>query len=146
MKKQILSGLISIMLTLSLSCGNSVSPSTPAIQDGPWSGSLSLSGEPVTFTMEECEVTDLHVTFVYWGSGLPPDTVIWTPADEEAISNEFQMVDTLSIGYYSYSMSINGTFSSPSSVSGMFGTTGSYDSLGTHYTTSDSCSWSGSHE
>ena len=92
------------------------------------------------------QVRDLQVTFIYWGSSLPADTVIWTPDDASISGNEFHMTDTLSDGYYSYTMSIDGTFDPPSSVSGMFGTTGVYDSLGTHQTTSDSCSWSGSHE
>ncbi len=147
MRKQILSGLISILLlTLVASCGNSASPIVPAIQEGAWTGTLSLSGEPVTFTVDGDGVSNFQVTFIYWGYNLPADTVIWTPDDCTISDNEFQMVDTLSNGYYSYSMSIDGTFDPPSDVSGMFGTAGSYDSLGTHYSTSDSCSWSGNHE
>lgn len=96
--------------------------------------------------MNENGVSHLQVAFIYWGTNLQADTVIWIPDDATISDNEFQMSDTLSNGYYSYSMSINGTFDPPSDISGMFGTEGYYDSLGTHYSTSDSCSWSGSHE
>ena len=143
MKRLILYGMISLLLVAS--CGNS-SPATPVVSDGLWAGTLSLSGEPITFNVGSNQVRDLHVTFIYWGSSLPPDTVIWTPDNASISGNEFQMTDTLSNGHYNYTMSIDGTFDPPSSVSGMFGTTGVYDSLGTQYTTSDSCSWSGSHE
>ena len=146
MRRLILCGLISILLLASVgSCGNS-SPADPVVSDGNWAGTLSLSGESVTFTVDGNQVRNLQVTFIYWGSSLPADTVVWTPDDASISGNEFQMTDTLSDGYYSYSMSIGGTFDPPSSVSGMFGTTGAYDSLGTHHTTSDSCSWSGNHE
>lgn len=142
-----LSSLILILLfALATSCGDSASPADPVISDGAWSGTLSLSGESITFTVGGDQVRDLQLTFVYWGSDLPADTVIWTPDDAAISDNEFHMTDTLNSGHYSYSMSIDGTFDPPSSISGMFGTAGSYDSLGTHYTTSDSCSWSGTHD
>lgn len=146
MKKLTLCGLISFILLASIaSCGDS-SPADPVVLDGNWAGTLSLSGGSITFTVGSDQVSDLHVTFIYWGSSLPPDTVIWTPDNASISDNGFNMTDTLSIGHYSYTMSIDGTFDPPSSVSGMFGTTGVYDSLGTYHTTSDSCSWSGSHE
>ena len=146
MRRLILCGFISILLLASVtSCGNS-SPVDPVVADGSWTGTLSLSGETITFTVGSNQVRDLQVAIIYWGSSLPADTVIWTPDDASISSNEFHMTDTLSNGHYSYTMSIDGTFDPPSSVSGMFGTTGVYDSLGTHYTISDSCSWSGSHE
>lgn len=133
-----------LFLALSLSCGGSSSPVTPVISDGAWTG--TLLGESITFTVEGDQVKDIHITFVYWGMNLPADTVIWTPDDASISSNEFHMTDTLSRGYYSYSMNINGTFDPPSSVSGMFGTVGAYDSLGAHFTTSDSLSWSADHQ
>ena len=146
MTRLILCGLISILLLVSVaSCGDS-SPTDPVVADGNWAGTLSIEGESVTFTVDGNQVRDLQVTFVYWGFSLPADTVTWTPGDASISSNEFHITDSLSIGHYSYTMSIEGTFDPPSSVSGMFGTTGAYDSLGTHYTTSDSCSWSGNHE
>ena len=146
MKYFILCGSISILLLVSVAaCGDS-SPADPVVSDGNWAGILSLSGESITFTVESNQVRNLHVTFIYWGSSLPPDTVIWTPDNASILDNEFYLTDTLSIGHYSYTMNIDGTFDPPSSVSGMFGTTGVYDSLGTYHTTSDSCSWSGSHE
>lgn len=138
--------LVSILLlSLIASCGDS-SPADPVLADGNWSGTLSFSGETVTFTVGSNQVKDLQVAFVYWGSSLPADTVVWTPDDAVISGNEFHMIDSLSNGYYSYTMSIDGTFDPPSSVSGMFATTGVYDSLGTQHTTSDSCSWSGTHE
>ena len=143
MRRLILCGLISIILVAS--CGDS-SPVDPVVSDGSWTGTLSLSGESITFTVGGNQVRDLHVTFIYWGSSLPADTVIWTPADASISDNEFHMTDTLSNGHYSYSMSIDGSFDPPSTVSGMFGTIGLYDSLGTHHSTSDSCSWSGNHD
>ena len=134
MRRLILCCLISILLLVSIeSCGNS-SPADPVVSDGSWAGTLSFSGESITFTVGSNQVRDLHVTFIYWGSSLPVDTVIWTPDDASISGNEFHMTDTLSNGYYSYTMSIDGTFDPPSSVSGMFGTTGVYDSLGTHHT------------
>ena len=146
MRRLILCGLISILLLASVgSCGNS-SPADPVVSDGNWTGTLSLSGESITFTVGSNQVRDLHVTLIYWGSSLPADTVTWTPDNASISGNEFHMTDTLSNGHYSYTMSIDGTFNPPTSVSGMFGTEGVYDSLGTHHTTSDSCSWSGSHE
>lgn len=146
MRYIILCGLVSILLLVSVaSCGDS-SPADPVVSDGSWAGTLSIEGESVTFTVDGNQVRDLHVTFVYWGFSLPADTVTWTPGDASISSNEFHMTDTLSSGHYSYTMNIDGTFDPPSSVSGMFGTTGEYDSLGTHQTTSDSCSWSGNHE
>lgn len=145
-KRLILCGLISFSLFASIaSCGNS-SPADPVVSDGNWAGTLSLSGGSVTFTVGSSQVRDMQVTFIYWGSSLPPDTVIWTPDNASISNNKFYMTDTLNTGHYSYTMSIDGTFDPPSSVSGIFGTTGVYDSLGTHHTTSDSCSWSGSHE
>ncbi len=146
MNRLILYGLVSILLlALASSCGNS-SPSDPVVSDGNWAGTLSLSGGSITFTVGSNQVRDMQVTFIYWGSSLPADTVIWTPDNASISDNEFHMTDTLNTGHYSYTMSIDGTFDPPSSVSGVFGTTGVYDSLGTHHTTSDSCSWSGSHE
>lgn len=146
MNRLILCAMISLLLLASAaSCGNS-SPSDPVVSDGSWAGTLSLSGEPITFTVSSNQVRDLQVTFIYWGSSLPADTVIWSPENASISDNAFYMTDTLSIGHYSYTMSIDGTFDPPSTVSGMFGTAGVYDSLGTHHTTSDSCSWSGSHE
>ncbi|NOQ21031.1 MAG: hypothetical protein GQ565_00065 [Candidatus Aegiribacteria sp.] len=146
MKTLILYGFISILLLATIvSCGNSTSPVDPVVSDGAWAGTLSLSGESITFTVGSNQVRNLQVTFVYWGSALPADTIIWTPDDAMISDNKFHMTDTLSNGHYSYSMSINGTFDPPSNVSGMFGTTGLYDSLGTHHSTSDSCSWSGNH-
>ena len=146
MNRLILCGLILFLMFVSLaSCGNS-SPSDPVVSDGNWAGTLSLSGGSITFTVGSNQVRDMQVTFIYWGSSLPADTVIWTPDNASISDNEFHMTDTLNTGHYSYTMSIDGTFDPPTSVSGMFGTTGVYDSLGTHYTTSDSCSWSGSHE
>lgn len=143
MGKLFISGLIAVLL-ISVACGGSSSPVTPAISDGSWSG--TLQGGAVTFTVDDSQVKDMHVTFVYWGQNLPADTLIWTPDNTSISDNKFNMSDTLSNGYYSYSMSINGTFDPPSGVSGMFGTEGAYDSLGTHYTTSDSISWSGAHQ
>ena len=149
MNRLILCGLISILLlALASSCGDS-SPADPVVLDGNWVGTLPLSSDSITFTVGSNQVSNLQVTFVYWlwgSSSLPPDTVVWTPGDASISSNEFHMTDTLSNGHYSYTMSIDGTFDPPSSVSGIFGTTGEYDSLGTLHTTSDSCSWSGSHE
>ncbi len=129
-----------LFLAMSLSCGSSSSPVTPVIPDGAWAG--TVLGESITFTVDDGQVKDLHFTFVYWGMTLPADTVIWTPDDAAIMSNEFHMTDTLSIGYYSYSLNINGTYNPPSEFSGMLGTVGAFDSLGTHFTTSDSLSWS----
>jgi len=146
MRRLILCGLISILLFASLgSCGNS-SPADPVVSDGNWTGTLSLSGQLITFTVTSNQVRDLQVTYIYWGYSLPADTVTWTPDNASISGNEFHMTDTLSNGHYSYTMSISGTFDPPTSVSGMFGTTGVYDSLGTHHLTSDSCSWSGNHQ
>jgi len=143
MSKLIVAASISVLLVLSGSCGSS-SPVNPVISDGSWTG--SVLGQSITFTVEGNHVRDLQVTFIYiWGSSLPDDTVSWTPDDALISDNMFSMSDTLSNGYYSFTMSINGTFDPPSDVSGMFATEGHYDSLGTHYSTSDSLSWSGTH-
>jgi len=145
MRRQILFNSVLVMfLTLSFSCGNSTSPVVHVIEEGAWTG--ALLGEAITFTVEESQVKNLQLTFIYWGLNLPADTVIWTPDDAEITSNEFHMSDTLTRGYYSYSMNINGTFDPPSEISGMFGTMGAFDSLGAHLTTSDSLSWSGNHD
>ncbi|RKZ06014.1 hypothetical protein DRQ25_14875, partial [Candidatus Fermentibacteria bacterium] len=74
MNRLILCGLILFLMFVSLaSCGNS-SPSDPVVSDGNWAGTLSLSGESITFTVESNQVRNLHVTFIYWGSSLPADT------------------------------------------------------------------------
>ena len=141
MKRIIVTSSISILfLAMGLSCGSSSSPVTPVMPDGAWAG--TVLGESITFTVDDGQVKDLHFTFVYWGMNLPADTVIWTPDDAAITSNEFHMTDTLSIGYYSYSLNINGTYDPPSEFSGMLGTAGAFDSLGAHFTTSDSLSWS----
>lgn len=129
-----------LFLSLSISCGSSPSPVTPVTPDGTWAG--TVLGEPITFTVDGDQVKDLHFTFVYWGMNLPADTVLWTPDDVAIISNEFHMTDTLNNGYYSYSLNINGTYNPSSDISGTLGTMGAFDSLGAHFTTSDSLSWS----
>ena len=141
MKRIIVAASMSIVfLAMGLSCGNSSSPVTPVLPDGAWAG--TVLGESITFTVDDGQVKDLQFTFVYWGTDLPADTVIWTPGDAAITSNEFQMTDTLSSGYYSYSLNISGTYNSPSDFSGMLGTAGAFDSLGVHFSTSDSLSWS----
>ena len=127
---------------LLLACGSS-SPVDPAISDGNWSG--SVLGQAITFTVEGSQVKDLRLDFVYWGISLPSDTVTWTPADASISNNTFSMTDSVSQGYYTYTMAIEGTFDPPTSVSGMFSTVGHYDSSGVHHTMSDSLSWNGSH-
>lgn len=141
MKRIIVAASMSILfLAMGLSCGDSSSPVTPVLPDGAWAG--TVLGESITFTVDDGQVKDLHFTFVYWGMDLPADTVTWTPDNVTITSNEFHMTDTLSNGYYSYSLNIDGTYNPPSEFSGMLGTTGTYDSLGVHFSTSDSLSWS----
>jgi hypothetical protein len=140
---KILTGTASFLLiAVCISCGSS-SPNDPVISDGNWSG--SILGQAVTFTVDGSQVKDLQLNFIYWGITLPADTVTWSPSDASISSNHFSMSDSLNLGYYTYTMSIEGTFDPPSSVSGMFSTEGQYDSLGVHSTTGDSLSWTGSH-
>jgi len=143
MRIKILTGTAVFILTaVCISCGSS-SPVDPVISDGSWSG--SVLGQSFTFSVDGNQVKDLQLTFIYWGISLPADTVTWSPADASISSNHFSMSDSLVQGYYTYTMSIEGTFNPPTNVSGMFATEGHYDSLGVHHIMSDSLSWTGSH-
>ncbi len=143
MKKPILIGYIIILAFLvTASCGNS--PVDPVISDGAWTG--SVLGQSITFNVSGNHVRDLNVTFIYWGLSLPQDSILWTPDNASISNNYFHMSDTLTSGYYSYTMTIDGTFNPPTDISGMFSTTGAFDSAGVHHYSSDSLSWSGSHQ
>ncbi|MCD4774622.1 MAG: hypothetical protein K8S15_01060 [Candidatus Aegiribacteria sp.] len=144
MNKQILIGsLLILVFFITASCGSS-SPVDPVISDGTWTG--SIIGQPITFTVEGNQVGDIQFAFIYWGISLPADTVHWTPDDAVITNNNFHVVDSLSTGNYSYTMTLEGTFDPPTDISGLFSTTGAFDSTGVHHNESDSLSWSGSHQ
>ena len=117
--------LLSVMVLVLSSCGDSPTPPDPQISQGSWTGTTTGS-EDISFTVTGDSVTSLEVVIIYdFEYAGYIDTVTWSPANAHISSNSFSMSDSV-VGPRINKQELDGTFTPPDEVNGEVASEGIY--------------------